>query len=200
MGEGTCDEKRAAEAACVIAALLADLDVGFALAMRTYGRLVYTVTLRLTGHRADAEDLAAEAFTRAYRALRSYEPDRIARLAPRPWLATIAANVARNERRDAARRPIPSELTPGPARVVPTIGFDEGVTVRDTRERLDALLAQLPRAQRDAVVLRHVAELSTSEVAATLRIAEGTVKSNVARGLQRLRALAIESGLEEEIT
>jgi DNA-directed RNA polymerase specialized sigma24 family protein len=51
-------------------ALVADLDSGFADVVRAYERIVYSVALRLSTRPADAEDLAAEAFLHAYRALR----------------------------------------------------------------------------------------------------------------------------------
>jgi RNA polymerase sigma-70 factor (ECF subfamily) len=60
-------------------------------------------------------------------------------------------------------------------------------------ERLAALVARLPWAQRAAVVLRHVTGLSYSEVAAALGRPVGTVKADVHRGLQQLRSLLEET-------
>jgi RNA polymerase sigma-70 factor, ECF subfamily len=62
------------------------------------------VALRLTRGPADAEDLSAEAFLRAYRALQSYDAARLRELRIRPWLLTILHDTARNAARDAARR------------------------------------------------------------------------------------------------
>ena len=87
--------------------LIVDLDAGFAQVVRCHERVVYSVALRLAAAPADAEDLAAEAFLRAYRALRGYDAARIRELRMRPWLLTILRNTARNAARDAARRPGP---------------------------------------------------------------------------------------------
>src|SRR5918912_204602 len=88
-------------------ALVDDLDSGFAEVVRAYERIVYTVALRLAGCPAEGEDLAAEAFLRAYRALRGYDEARLRSLRLRPWLLTIVRNTARNRARDARRRPAP---------------------------------------------------------------------------------------------
>lgn len=177
-------------------ALLADLDSGFAGVVRSYERIVYSVALRLAGRPAEAEDLAAEAFLRAYRALRGYDEARIGALRLRPWLLTIVRNTARNSARDAGRRPAPppaAEPVEEPA-VGPSV--EQQVEQHEARRRLGALLSQLPDAQRLAVVLRHVVGLPTAEVAEVLGCPEGTAKSHVSRGLQRLRALALTSGKE----
>ncbi|MGH3515399.1 MAG: RNA polymerase sigma factor [Pseudonocardiaceae bacterium] len=170
-------------------ALVADLDSGFADVVRTHERVVYSVALRLSSRPADAEDLAAEAFLRAYQALRGYHSDRIASLRLRPWLLTIVRNTARNVARDAARRPdLPPAFEPAEQ---PACGasVEQQVERDDVARELGAVLAQLPEAQRVAVVLRHVVGLPTSEVAEVLGCPDGTAKSHISRGLHRLRAL-----------
>lgn len=77
-------------------ALAGDLDQGFVELFGAYRQVVFSTALRLSGGWAEAEDLAAEAFLRAYRALARYDSKRIAELQPRPWLITILLNVWRN--------------------------------------------------------------------------------------------------------
>ncbi len=173
-------------------ALAVDLDAGFADLVRVHQRLVYSVALRLTRRAEDAEDLAAEALLRAYRALTGYDPARIQALRLRPWLLTILRNTARNAARDASRRPPPppafepsDETAPGPS-------VEELVVAGHTDREWNALLARLPDHQRIAVVLRHVEGLPTSEVAEVLGCPEGTAKSHISRGLRKLRALLAE--------
>lgn len=173
----------------LVLALVADLDSGFAEVVRAHERVVYSVALRLSSRPADAEDLAADAFLRAYRALRGYDAERIASLRLRPWLLTIVRNVARNAARDAARRPdLPPALEPAEQ---PSTELSVGQQVEqdDVQRELGEVLAQLPEAQRVAVVLRHVAGLPTIEVAEALGCPLGTAKSHISRGLQRLRML-----------
>ncbi|WP_028931391.1 RNA polymerase sigma factor [Pseudonocardia asaccharolytica] len=173
-------------------ALIADLDAGFADVVRAHEQVVYSVALRLSSLPADAEDLAAEAFLRAYRALRGYDAQRIQGLRLRPWLLTILRNAARNAARDASRRPGPppafepaEELSAGP-------GVEQRVEQDHVQRELGMALGRLPETQRMAVVLRHVVGLPTSEVAEVLGCPDGTAKSHISRGLQRLRALLAE--------
>ncbi|HSJ27685.1 MAG TPA: RNA polymerase sigma factor [Acidimicrobiia bacterium] len=134
-------------------------------------------------HGPDAEDLAQETLIRAYRALASYDPERIRSLRMRPWLWTIALNLGRNRARDRARRPTPVEL-------------EDRHPVEDPEPpdvaAWQARLALLTPTQRRAVVLRHVVDLSYAEIAAATGRPEGTVKADVSRGLARLRSIMEE--------
>lgn len=168
-------------------ALIADLDGGFAEVVTTHQDLVYSLALRSTAHRADAEDLASESFLLAYRALRGYDADRLAELAVRPWLVTIVLNTARNRVRTRGRRPAASDAAL-PDRADPTPGVQDRVEAAERERALGAHLATLPQKQRDAVVLRHVVDLPVAEVAAVLGCGENTARSHAARGLARLRA------------
>lgn len=173
----------------VVAVLVRDLDVGFAALYEAYRGVVFSAALRLCGRWAEAEDLSAEAFLRAYRALAGYAPGRVAGLRPRPWLLTILTNVWRNSLRSAARRPgaVPLEDAPDPPD--PGEGVEDAAVRRETGRELAVLLAALPETQRAAVVLRHVTDLPVAEIAVVLDVPEGTVKSHISRGLARLREL-----------
>jgi RNA polymerase sigma factor (sigma-70 family) len=178
--------------------LTVDLDAGFGEVVRAYERVVHSVALRLTATRTDAEDVAAETFLRAYRALLGYDAARIRALRLRPWLLTILRNTARNAARDADRRPgPPPDVEPvEPAAAGPSV---EQQVEQDLEHREWArLLSRLPEAQRTAVVLRHVEGVPTGEIAEILGCPEGTAKSHVSRGLRRLRALLAEAEREGE--
>jgi RNA polymerase sigma factor (sigma-70 family) len=169
--------------------LVVDLDSGFAAVVRCYGRVVYSVALRLAATPADAEDLAAEAFLRAFRALRGYDAARLRELRIRPWLLTILRNTARNAARDAARRPGPPPAFEPPELAGTAYSPEQRVESDQAQREWGLLLRLLPEAQRVAVVLRHVEDLPISEIAQILGCREGTAKSHVSRGLARLRSL-----------
>jgi RNA polymerase sigma factor (sigma-70 family) len=181
-------------AAAVVAALADDLDTGFVALYDAYRTPVFSTALRLCGRWAEAEDLAAEAFLRAYRALLGYQQGRIAELRPRAWLMTIVLNLWRNSRRGAARKPPPDPLEHAPDTADPGEGVEAAAARHETGRELAGLLAELPEAQRAAVVLRHVADLPIAEIAAVLKLREGTVKSHISRGLARLRTLHDSKG------
>jgi RNA polymerase sigma factor (sigma-70 family) len=176
------------EAAPICAHLAKDLDGGFAVLVRHEERVVYSVALRVTETHQDAEDLAAETFLRAYRALREFSSDRIRELRPRPWLLTITMNTWRNMLRDRARRPATVLTADLPERGADGAGVEQLAERAEVQRELSVLLARLPAPQRAAVVLRHVAGMSIGEVAEALGCPEGTAKSHVSRGLAALRA------------
>jgi RNA polymerase sigma factor (sigma-70 family) len=173
--------------------LIVDLDAGFAAMVRCHERVVYSVALRLTAGPADAEDLSADTFLRAYRALRRYDAARIRELRIRPWLLTILRNTARNTARDAARRPGPPPAFEPPELAVEGPGVEQRVESELMQREWGLLLRRLPEAQRVAVVLRHVEDLPIREIAQILGCREGTAKSHVSRGLTRLRSLLADT-------
>jgi len=177
--------------------LARDVDSAFPDLVSDYGGVVYTAALRTTGCPADAEDLAAETFLRAYAALRGYPPERIAGLAVRPWLVTILLNLERNRRRMLARRPAHVPLEAGNEPAARGEGPEQRTARHESGDLLAGLLGRLPERQRVAIVLRHIVDLGYPEIAGVLGVAEGTVKSDVSRGLTRLRGLASAAGLEE---
>lgn len=145
---------------------------------------------------ADAEDLAQETFIRAYRALVGYERERVSSLRPRGWLAAIATNVGRNR----ARRPrAPTTDLDAVAEPLaePAHQPDQVAARREQARVWWARLQQLPSRQRQAVALRHVDGLSYPELAEALDRPLGAVKSDVHRGVARLRRI-IDSEREKQ--
>lgn len=173
----------------VVAALVADLDVGFVELFNVHRKAVFSTALRVCGRWAEAQDLTAETFLRAYRALTDYDTARITALQPRPWLLTITLNLWRNAQRDASRRPATTELDGAPEPTDERQDVEGSVLRNETARELSDLLGQLPEEQRIAVVLRHVVDLPIAEIAEVLGRPEGTVKSHISRGLRRLREL-----------
>jgi RNA polymerase sigma-70 factor (ECF subfamily) len=171
--------------------LARDLDAAFPRLVRAHQDALYGTALRLTGCREDASDLTQETFVRAYRALQAYPADRIRGLKVRPWLWTIAANQCRNHLRRRSRRPLTAHLDAHAEPAAPNPSPDELGP-----GPVEAALVALPGPQRLAVLMRHVAGIPVSEIAAALGRPAGTVKSDIHRGLVALRAALGEQ--EEE--
>jgi RNA polymerase sigma factor (sigma-70 family) len=176
--------------------LAADLDGSFEALVEAHGGRLFSIALRVLGDRSDAEEAAQDAFVRAYRALISYDRERIRALRLRAWLATIVLNVCRNRVR--VNRVQTVELVFEPS-AEPTA---DPLSRRDAKAAWAGLLAGLPPAQRSAIVLRHVDGLSYTEMAEALGRPEGTLKAQVHRGLATLRDayLAAERREREEMT
>src|SRR3954465_11681464 len=143
---------------------------------------VYRLAYRLTGNPHDAEDLTQEVFVRVFRSLASYTPGTF-----EGWLHRITTNLFLDMARPKARirfdaLPDDAERLPsrdrGPAQVYDETHFDH-----DVQAALDAL----PPDFRAAVVLCDLEGLSYEEIAATLGIKIGTVRSRIHRGRTQLR-------------
>jgi RNA polymerase sigma-70 factor (sigma-E family) len=151
-------------------ALSSEGPTGFDLAFDGLYRLAYRVAFRMLGDRGDAEDVAQEALARA--ALRWN------RLEDRPegWVTRVASNLAI----DRIRRR---------GRTLPHVNRPLGLVDPHIGERGDLVngLRRLPRRQREAVVLRYLADFSEADVAVVMHCSEGTVKSHCSRGLAALR-------------
>ena len=151
---------------------------------REYGRLVYSVALRVLGRADLAEEATQQTFVRAWQAADRMDTDRD----PAPWLATIAKRAAIDiYRREARRptRPLDDVAVDDPAVVTlpPDLGrLDEVWQVRRAIESLPAEEAAIAR-------LQHVDGLTHREIAAKLGVAIGTVKSRSHRAHGRLAAL-----------
>jgi RNA polymerase sigma-70 factor (ECF subfamily) len=177
------------------AALAADLDSGFERLVLAYQDRLYGFALRLIGNAPDAEEVAQDAFVRAYRALSRYPAERIQTLALRPWLFQICVNVVRNRWRDgpsAVMVSLDGDGNGGEAWEIPDTRLelpDARAERREQSHELAALVLELPERYRAAVVLRHVEGLGYSELAAALGQPVGTVKSNVHRGTALLREM-----------
>ncbi|HEY5889974.1 MAG TPA: RNA polymerase sigma factor [Acidimicrobiia bacterium] len=161
-------------------ALSLNLDDAFPLLVEDVSTRLFWGLRRLTGDAHYAEDLTQEALIRAYRALQVYQPERIRSLRVHPWLWTIALNLGRNHLRDRTRRPTLVEATSEP------IDFDpDPPDLAAWQDRLN----RLPKAQREAVVLRHVVGMDISEIAVATGRPQGTCKADIHRGVNKLRQI-----------
>jgi RNA polymerase sigma-70 factor (ECF subfamily) len=169
--------------------LASDLDRAFPDFVRATSGGIYSGALQLTRNPHDAEDVTQETFVRAYRALGAYPQERIRAIDLKPWVWTIALNLCRNRARSRARHPAAppgfdrADGSPDPA--------DEAVALADLAV-WNVRLAHLPAPQRTAIVLRHVVGLTYEEIASATGRTPGTSRSDVRRGLDRLRTLIEE--------
>ena len=139
---------------------------------------VYNVAFRMLGECREAEDAAQEAFLRAYRSIRTLDPQR----PPGPWLKKITVNVCLNwlERRGTLayvdETAIPGH-EPGP---------EVQVIERELDRQVCTALLSLPPRYRAAIELRHFQELSYTEMAETLNLPLSDIKSDLFRARKLL--------------
>ena len=139
---------------------------------------------------ADADDMTQDVFLKAYRGLPRFRGE----APPRAWLAAIADNTVKNRYRSLSR--FRRVFAPGPAEEGSTAeppqraaGPEERAQAGESRRFVTEALKLLPVEFRMPVVLRDLEEWSYEEIAVSLNLPVGTVKSRIARGRGRLKAI-----------
>ncbi|WP_123960456.1 RNA polymerase sigma factor SigE [Corynebacterium pseudopelargi] len=152
---------------------------------------VYRLAFRLSGNQQDAEDLTQETFMRVFRSLKNYQPGTF-----EGWLHRITTNLFLDMVRHRAR--IRMEALPEDYERVPGTEMtpEQAFSVANLDPVLQQALDELGPDFRVAVVLCDVVGLSYEEIAATLGVKMGTVRSRIHRGRSQLRA-SLERAAEE---
>jgi len=155
---------------------------------RDHGRFLYTVAYRLTGNHEDAQDLVQDVLIRVERGLATYRPGSL-----EGWLSRITTNAFLDRVRARKRRPVDA-LPDDPERVLPTsAAADEALADARLPDEVQAALLALPEDYRAAVVLCDVVGFSYQEIADSLDLPVGTVRSRIHRGRGRLREVLVDA-------
>lgn len=150
-----------------------------------YGERLYYLALDLTGNHHDAEDLSQDVLIKACEALDTFRGE----AKPFTWLYRIAVNTYLNAQRskteharvlqdDLDRAPLDGQHSPNPR---------EQTERRQMQAHIDEALQVLSPRERTAFVLKHDHDLRIREVATTMEVAPGTVKSMLYRATRKLR-------------
>ena len=161
-----------------------------------YAEAVWNHAYRLTASWSTAEDLTSATFLTAWRRRAEMTLVRDSAL---PWLFTVAGYLARSEFRRKAR--FSRLLLRVPANDVQRDHADDVASTLDHEARLRQVLEaveRLPRAEREAVELVLLGELTTAEAAEALGVAETSVRSRISRARTRLRKTLSDDSLEVE--
>jgi RNA polymerase sigma-70 factor (ECF subfamily) len=155
---------------------------GIAALYDRYGRLVFSMALRIVGDRGAAEEVTQDVFVRCWRSLDRYQPSQGSLVS---WLLSIAHNRAidelRSRRGKEARREVSDEDLQ-PQAVIDT-GFDEALL----RDEVQQVLGDLPPAQREVIELVFWGGLTRREIAERLDLPLGTVHTRLRLGMDKLR-------------
>jgi RNA polymerase sigma-70 factor, ECF subfamily len=158
----------------------------FGILVEQHQRYVYNLALRVVGNPQDAEDLAQEAFVRAWLAMANFRLE----AQFRTWLFRIVTNLCYN-RLPGLRREL-SELGEDCLAEVPDEPSPEldpvaGLEAEETRSYLQEQINRLPESYRLLIVLRYQQNLSYEEIARVVSLPLGTVKTGLFRAKERLR-------------
>lgn len=179
-------------------------QAAFGRLVAAYQTPVYNLTYRMLGNVGEAEDAAQEAFLRAYTRLHSYDPQRPFR----SWMLSIASHYCIDQLRKrrftwlsfedeiaAPEGPAGGGATFTEARLAGNTPNPESVaTQREQEAQIQQLLASLSPTDRAAITLRYWYDYSYEEIAATLNLTIGAVKSRLHRARRSLAKMIQEDG------
>jgi RNA polymerase sigma-70 factor, ECF subfamily len=172
--------KAAADRADVARVRAGDVE-GFAGIVRRWQTPLINLAYRFCGDRGRAEEMAQEAFLRAYRGLDSYRGD----AAFSTWLFALATNLYRSELRRIPQRTVALDEAPEPRDPVSIIEAHE---LRDRDLAVRRAVLALPPKYREAMLLFYFHEMDIPAAAQSLGLPVGTVKARLHRGRELLRS------------
>ena len=185
----------------IIERVLAGDNNAFGELVEAYQTKVYNLALRMCGSQDDAFDLAQEAFFRAWRGLSGFQQES----AFSTWLFRLTANVCLDWLRAKKRRPtvsltsVDDEGEETQLDVAdPAKGPEELLLAAEDRAALARAMNALPVEYREILTLRAINDLSYTEIAAVLKLREGTVKSRLSRARLALRNKLLQNGNKSE--
>lgn len=161
-----------------------------------YEHRVYALALRSSGNEYDARDIVQEVFLRVYRSLGSFRGDS----GFSTWIYRIAMNICVDFARRSAAAPQLAVLDgeDDATRTLPDGNLshqpETAAEAAELRDEIQLALAELTEEHRTIVLLRDVSGLSYDEIARTLQLTEGTVKSRLARARKSLREILLRRG------
>ena len=168
----------------------------FAGLVTRYDKQVYGLCFRMVNNPEDARDLAQEAFLKAWRGLQFYKSES----SFSTWLYRLTSNVCIDFLRQQKRRPSVS-LTVGEEDEAAELDIpdseptpEEQAIHREDRDAVSAAMGQLDDEARLILTLRVVEELPYEQIAQTLDLKVGTVKSRIARARIQLRKILLQNG------
>jgi len=150
--------------------------------IRAHQEPVFRLAYLLLGDPDEAEDITQETFLRAYKALRRFDTERPLR----PWLLRIASNLAHNRHRSIGRylATLTHFAQRDPEKLSPTT-----IQPDDDSQLLWQAVKKLTMPFQEAIYLRYFLDMSEIEMAGTLDVPAGTIKSRLHRGLSKLRGI-----------
>jgi len=188
---------RDAEENRLIARCLAGEVEAFRPLVQRYQRLAFSVAFRMLGSRADAEDIAQQAFVDAFNALERFRGEGRTH-AFSTWLLRIAVNRSKDilKSRRRTEEPLDRDVPGGEAAFAYDPPTPEANASRgERRERLEAALLELPTKYREVLILRDAEDLSYEEIRAILQLPLTTLKIRVVRARAMLRDLIERVGV-----
>ncbi len=188
-------ESVASDQAATLERVRSEADLSFEEIFERYNSMVFHLSYRILGDREEALDVSQEVFLTVYRKMGCFRGES----SLKTWIYRIAVNRASNRCRwwNRLRRRgtvsldehLGKESTRSISETLESGGRspEETLLVEEERVEIERLLHRLPMQQRIAVVMRDIEGLSYEEIAESMQVSLGTVKSRIARGREELK-------------
>lgn len=172
---------------------MSDTSEAISALVEEYSATLYRVAYSVTRNVAEAEDAVQETFLRVLRHREKLGEIRDHRV----WLVRIVWNVVLDKKRRSKTRPETDDISDH-TRSLRAAGFaaDQNAISSQQYKRILSLIDQLPRKEREAILLSAVEELSTAQAAEVLGTTESSVRSRIFRARRALAALLEKEGIE----
>jgi RNA polymerase sigma-70 factor, ECF subfamily len=165
--------------------------------VKRYNRRIYNICYRFAGSGDDAQDLTQEVFIKMFRTLSSYDVERGAFMT---WVTTMTRNLLVDHFRKTKQDRVTDSIDGAPSEHEDAMPLsdqiedkgappDARVQSLEAREAVHQALQKLSPELREAVILRDLQDMDYREIAAVLKVPEGTVKSRINRGRAELARL-----------
>ena len=172
--------------------------------MKKYEKMIYNLAMAKLGNRENAQDLTQECFLRAYKMLRSYRTD----AAFSTWIYRICQNLIidfyranKNKRNAEVSLYIQDDGEELKEREIADMSSEPSeIVIREEKiKKIRELINSLPDDLRDIIIMRDINDLSYGEIAESLDIEIGTVKSRISRAREKLKKYILESDKNGEL-
>jgi len=170
---------------------------GLELVYERYKKYVYSIAYHYSGNKEDALDITQEVFMAVFRAFGSFKEQ----YSILPWIKKITVNRCLNFLRNRKESISLNQTTEDGDELQDIISSnvttDGSIVCKDTKKALEAAIQKLPDKQRMAILLRHMKHMKYDEIAETMKLPAGTVKTLIHNGRATLKDNLIKQGVWE---
>lgn len=170
---------------------------GLELVYDRYRRYVYTIAFHYAGNKEDALDITQEVFISVFKAMDSFNEQ----YSLLPWIKKITVNKCLNfvrSRKESISLNVTNEKGDELQSIISTNDTaDSSIVCKDTKKALEEAIKKLPERERMAILLRHMKQMKYDEIAKSMKLPPGTVKTLLHKGRKAIKENLVQQGIWE---
>lgn len=170
---------------------------GLELLYSRYRKYVYTIAFHYAGNKEDALDMTQEVFIAVFKAMDSFNEQ----YSLLPWIKRITVNRCLNFIRDKKESISLNETNENGDELQNMISSGDSaehpLVCKDTKKALEDAIQRLPDRERMAILLRHMKQMKYEEIASSMKLPQGTVKTLIHKGRKAIKENLVQQGIWE---